>query len=96
MIELPYEIWLLIAGYLPDHQVRTLYSVNRLFFNIFLDLRYGDVFIGVLPDRVVEETKPPILRHVLDPSMSAIRCVDLPLKESPPLFTTYIPPNCVS
>jgi len=35
---------------------RTLYSVNRLFFNIFLDLRYGDVFIGVLPDRVVEET----------------------------------------
>jgi len=73
MIELPYEIWLLIAGYLPDHQVRTLYSVNRLFFNIFLDLRYGDVFIGVLPDRVVEETKPPILRHVLDPSMSAIR-----------------------
>ena len=53
MANLPFEIWLLIVQHLPAHQVRNLYSVNRALFNIALDLRYQDAFIGVLPDRVV-------------------------------------------
>ena len=68
MTELPYEIWLLIADFLPDHQVRRLYSVNRALFNIAFDLRYTDISLGVLPDRVVEETDPPRLRYAMDPT----------------------------
>ena len=61
MKELPDEIWLLIAEYLPDHQVRRLYSVNKALFHIALDLRHRNAFLGILPDRVVDETKPPIV-----------------------------------
>ena len=65
MIELPYEIWLMIVDYLPIHHVRRLYSVNEALFSIALDLRYKEASIAVLPDRVVEETEPPVLRYVI-------------------------------
>ena len=65
MIELPYEIWLMIVDCLPTHHVRRLYSVNRILFSIALDLRYKHASIGILPDRVVEKMKPPVLRYVI-------------------------------
>jgi len=65
MTELPYDIWMLILEYLPAHQVRRLYSVNKTLFDIALDLRYKHVSLGVLPHRVVEETQRPVLRYVI-------------------------------
>ncbi len=67
MIELPYEIWLMIVDYLPIHHVRSLYSVNKALFNIALDLRYKGASLGILPDRVIEEAEPPILGYVIAP-----------------------------
>jgi len=72
MKELPYEILLLIIDYIPVHQVRRLYSVNKALFNIALDLRHKDASLGILQDRVVDETNPPILGYV-DFLMIAIR-----------------------
>ena len=62
MTELPYDVWMLIVEYLPAHQVRRLYSVNRALFDIALDLRYKQVSLGVLPHQVMEETQLPVLR----------------------------------
>jgi len=76
MIELPYEIWLMIVDYLPIHHLRRLYSVNKALFSIALDLRYRDASIGILPDRVVEETEPPVLRYVIA-QFVVLRSVDL-------------------
>jgi len=61
MTELPYEIWLLIVEYLPDYHIRRLYSVNKAFFSIALDLRYREVCLGILADRVVERTIRPVI-----------------------------------
>jgi len=47
--ELPSEIWVLILAYLPSKYVRRLYFVNKLFFNIAMDLRYQEACIGGNP-----------------------------------------------
>jgi len=38
MTERLYDVWMLIVEYLPAHQVRRLYSVNKALFNIALDV----------------------------------------------------------
>jgi hypothetical protein len=43
MPELPHDVWTLVAGLLqPDHLL-TLIAVNRSFYNIVLDARYGEI-----------------------------------------------------
>ena len=66
MSELPYEIWQLIANYLPDEQVRQLYSVNRALLNIALDLRYQEACLRVYPDRSVKTTNPQMQVQCVD------------------------------
>ena len=53
MKELPTELWLLILAYFPPKFVQRLYSVNKLFFNIALDLRYQEACIGFNPKHLL-------------------------------------------
>jgi len=39
-IDLPEEVWRLIASYLPERRIYELLSVNRTFFNLALEARY--------------------------------------------------------
>ena len=43
VMDIPFEIWLQIASYIPAVQIRNLYSVNRPFFRIAMDERYREV-----------------------------------------------------
>ena len=54
MQDFPYDIWWLIASYLPVKEVKLLYSVNRSLFNISLDLRYPEVCLSTHPNELVE------------------------------------------
>ena len=45
-MDLPYDIWSQITGYLPDNEVKLLYAVNRALFDIAMDLRYEEVMIS--------------------------------------------------
>ncbi|KAF9478306.1 hypothetical protein BDN70DRAFT_789897, partial [Pholiota conissans] len=45
MIDLPPEIWIHIASYLPHETLRDLYSVNSVFFDAAMDLRWGEVVL---------------------------------------------------
>src|SRR6266540_823386 len=95
MTELPYEIWLLIVEYLPDHQVRRLYSVNRALFNIALDLRYKAVSLGILLDEVIEKSNPPILRYsTFNRTMGLL--IYFQWKESTSCLKAYSPTNNIS
>jgi hypothetical protein len=46
MIGLPVEIWLQIASYVDKEDNDKLINVNIVFFNIMMDNRYREVYIG--------------------------------------------------
>ncbi|KDR76197.1 hypothetical protein GALMADRAFT_225877 [Galerina marginata CBS 339.88] len=48
VVDLPYDVWLHVASYLSSEEVKRLYSVNRVLFNIAMDLLYNTGFIGSL------------------------------------------------
>ncbi|KAL0953801.1 hypothetical protein HGRIS_004983 [Hohenbuehelia grisea] len=43
MVELPTEIWTIIASHIPDHYFMPLLSLNRVFLKLAMDKRYGTV-----------------------------------------------------
>lgn len=43
MPELPHDVWTLIAGLLEVNHLLTLAAVNRSFYDIVLDARYGEI-----------------------------------------------------
>jgi len=46
-VQLPEEIWMLVAYFLPKKTLMTLCSVSRAFFNAAMDERYGSVELTV-------------------------------------------------
>ncbi|CAA7267001.1 unnamed protein product [Cyclocybe aegerita] len=46
--DLPYDIWLHIASFLPLSQLKTLYPINSALLGIALDARYRTGFVGPL------------------------------------------------
>jgi hypothetical protein len=46
--EIPVDIWLLIAEFIPESTLRKLYAVNRVFFDIAMDLRYRKLEVSPL------------------------------------------------
>ena len=48
MVDLPSEVWAYIARFIPDHDLRNLFGVNRTFFDIAIDLRYREVCFNYL------------------------------------------------
>ncbi|KAL0951377.1 hypothetical protein HGRIS_008075 [Hohenbuehelia grisea] len=53
MIELPTEIWLKIASYIPDQEMARLCSLNRVFMNLALEKRYGVVDLSFMSERAL-------------------------------------------
>jgi hypothetical protein len=45
MIDIPVEIWLQIAQYLPGTALRNLYSLNHTFYHLAMNERYRVVFL---------------------------------------------------
>ena len=43
MLDLPHDVWRQIADLLTVDHLLTLVAVNRSFYNIVLDMRYGEV-----------------------------------------------------
>jgi len=61
--DLPTEIWLVIAHYLPKSQLFELKSLNSFFLSCWLTIRWKEITINTLfPDRTVD-----LLMRVLDP-----------------------------
>jgi len=46
-VQLPDEIWMLIASFLPKKTLMTLCSISRAFFNVAMDERYGSTELTV-------------------------------------------------
>jgi hypothetical protein len=44
MPDLPHDIWAIIATLLDRIHLLTLVSVNRAFYNVVLDQRYGEIW----------------------------------------------------
>jgi hypothetical protein len=53
MVEIPHDIWLHIAQFVPLLVLRNMYSVNHTFFDIAMDLRYQQVSFAYLNQRMV-------------------------------------------
>lgn len=45
MVQLPTELWLRIAYFVPDVDLNRLFSVNHLFFDLAMDRRYKRLII---------------------------------------------------
>jgi hypothetical protein len=43
MMDIPLEIWLLIAQFIPDHIIWGLRTLNSAFFQAAMDARYRDI-----------------------------------------------------
>lgn len=43
MPNIPHDVWLYIAQFIPDSSLRDMFSVNRSLFDIAMNLRYGEV-----------------------------------------------------
>ena len=46
MANIPPEIWFHIAKFIPNKDLRNLLGVNSVFFNIAMDIRYGEIMIS--------------------------------------------------
>ncbi|KIY72429.1 hypothetical protein CYLTODRAFT_486450 [Cylindrobasidium torrendii FP15055 ss-10] len=64
--ELPSELWLVISGYLSDEEIKPLAAVNRVFFNISLDIRYREITIGDMDSATVR-----LLKRLQDPATAS-------------------------
>lgn len=47
-LELPSEIWLHIAQFIPPEQIRVMLGVNQVFFYLAMDERYRSLSIASL------------------------------------------------
>ena len=45
MVDIPPEVWHYIAGFVPDERLCHMIEVNRVFFDIGMDLRWREVTI---------------------------------------------------
>jgi hypothetical protein len=52
---IPLEIWLMIATYIPEPDFKNLIGLNVYFYNIIMDARYKDVYIGFIGDYMLKK-----------------------------------------
>ncbi|KAJ3983877.1 hypothetical protein F5890DRAFT_1554598 [Lentinula detonsa] len=64
MKELPLEIWLYIATFIPEATLRELLGVNLLFYNISLDMRYKSITLQRFSSRTMK-----LLKRLADPAI---------------------------
>ncbi|KAL0958916.1 hypothetical protein HGRIS_014233 [Hohenbuehelia grisea] len=60
MIVLPDDVWLEVAKYIPDAELRGFYRINSFFLNLAMNLRYEEVHLSALTthlDRLLEHLK---------------------------------------
>ena len=48
MANIPPEIWLHVAKFIPKEDLRDLLGVNSIFFNIAMDIRYREIVISTI------------------------------------------------
>lgn len=53
--DIPHEIWHIISSFLPDGEVRALYSVNRALFELGMDEIYRSVGFASLRDKATRK-----------------------------------------
>ena len=46
MANIPPEIWLHVTKFIPEEDLRDLFGVNSIFFNIAMDIRYREIVIS--------------------------------------------------
>ncbi|KAJ4477256.1 hypothetical protein J3R30DRAFT_194948 [Lentinula aciculospora] len=63
MKELPLEIWIYIAAFIPDATLRGLFGVNLFFYNISMNLRYKSIALQRFTSRTVK-----LLSRLADPA----------------------------
>ncbi len=51
MVELPPELWLYIAEFIPDRELRNLLDVSRVFYEVALNVRYNEITIEGMDSR---------------------------------------------
>ncbi|KAJ7170789.1 hypothetical protein C8R43DRAFT_981070 [Mycena crocata] len=66
MPEIPTEIWLYIASFIPNDDLPALMGVNILFYNLALDIRYRQVRIGT-----VSASTERLLHRLKDPAVAS-------------------------
>jgi hypothetical protein len=62
--DLPAELWLLIAGYLPKSQLFQLKSLNSLFLNCWMDMAWERVQVTIDSDEFPDRNIDLLLRVV--------------------------------
>ena len=45
-VDIPTKILLRISKYIPDDSLKEMFSVNRVFYDLAMNLRYGDMLIA--------------------------------------------------
>ncbi|KAG6832780.1 hypothetical protein H0H92_009398 [Tricholoma furcatifolium] len=69
MLSLPVEIWLHVATFLPSSSIDELLGLNRLFFDLAMDARYGDIQFDKVTSKALKtlsqlRSYPTIARRV--------------------------------
>jgi len=84
-MDLPVDVWLHIASFIPIEQLRTMYGVDRTFFNLAMDIRYKEV------DLHRNRNEKVILRTLcrLRPHVHRIRTLNL----CPDVIASYLTSN---
>ena len=69
MANIPPEIWLHVAKFIAKEDLRDLFGVNSIFFNIAMDIRYREIVI-------ITTTMHDIIKFELE-TLKRLRCVSL-------------------
>lgn len=78
--ELPPEVWLHVAQFIPDNAIRTLMGVNRLFFNLAMDARYRKIIFVDINEKSAMALNT--LSQLADPAIAKrVRRLELPLNQ---------------
>ncbi|KAJ8481175.1 hypothetical protein ONZ45_g15393 [Pleurotus djamor] len=66
MQDLPHEIWLHIVHYIPDDELKKLYSVNSLFLDLALNTKYKELtfqWLNLSEIRLLNRIQDPYIAH---------------------------------
>ena len=55
MIDIPRDIWLHIAEFIPEPDLCSMITVNSVFFELGMEARYREVSISYLEDKIVRK-----------------------------------------
>ncbi|KAK0479997.1 hypothetical protein IW261DRAFT_104473 [Armillaria novae-zelandiae] len=66
MVELPPELWLYIAEFIPDHELENMLDVSRVFYELALNVRYNELIIEGVNSRTIA-----LLKRLRDPEVAS-------------------------